>query len=164
MDQQKQFFQSMTFPTSNRDPDADHCHLLGAVLALLLALRQVDLRHVPRPHLSIRATHTISFRHPLHIRVDASPWSEALACLRLTAILPTPPPSSQLYHEQHIYPKHWCSIMVGKWPWTQTRILSLKHYRIVMIIYTMPAKKVNMPQGPLHHVSCGKNTWLKIIL
>lgn len=44
--------------------------------------------------------------------------------------------------------------MVGKWLRTQTRTLSLKHYRIVLIIYTIPAKKeeVNMPQGPLHHV------------
>lgn len=31
--------------------------------------------------------------------------------------------------------------MVGKWLRTQTRTLSLKHYRIVLIIYTIPAKK-----------------------
>lgn len=74
------------------------------------------------------------------------------------AMLPTPPSLflSQSYHKQH--PKHWCSKMVGKWLWTQTRILSLKHYRILMIIYTIPAKKVNMRQGSLHHISCGKNT------
>lgn len=53
----------MTFQTSNRDPEADYDYLFGAVLALLLALRQADLRHFPQPlpvHKCDTHTHTPS--------------------------------------------------------------------------------------------------------